>query len=108
MVNMQLDVGSGRSSLSGYMTVDKDSSVGADFTADIEDRLPFTDESILKIRAHSILEHIDTRNKVKVMAEFWRVLKKGGVLDIMVPIAGTPQSYQDPTHLSFWNSHSFW
>jgi len=105
---VKLDIGSGRSKLEGYQTLDNDPSVGANIIADIEDYLPFDNKSIDEIRAHSILEHIDTRNKVKVMAEFYRVLKFGSILDIKVPIAGTSQSYQDPTHLSFWNENSFW
>ena len=105
---MRIDVGSGRAKLAGYTTVDNDPSVKADCLADIEEGLPFPDGSVDEIRAYAVLEHLDTRNKVKVMAEFWRVLKVGGILDIRVPIAGTPQSYQDPTHISYWNRNSFW
>jgi len=105
---MKLDVGSGRSKRAGYETVDNDPLVNPDHLTDIEEELPFPDNSVDEIRAYAVLEHLDTRNKVKVMAEFWRVLKVGGILDIRVPIAGTPQSFQDPTHISFWNRNSFW
>jgi ubiquinone/menaquinone biosynthesis C-methylase UbiE len=105
---MKLDIGSGRVTLKGYKTLDNDKSVNADYCADIEETLPFKDNSIEEIRAYSVLEHIKTENKVKVMSELYRILKPGGILEIQVPIAGTPQSFQDPTHLSFWNRNSFW
>jgi hypothetical protein len=37
----------------------------------------------------------------------WRVLKRGGVADIIVPSTAGPGAFQDPTHVSFWNERSF-
>jgi len=105
---MKLDVGSGISKRAGYVTIDRDPSVKPDVLADIEEKIPIEDGIVSEIRAYAILEHLDARNKVKVMAEFWRILEPDGILDIKVPIAGTAPSFQDPTHISFWNSASFW
>jgi len=61
-----------------------------------------------EIRAFHILEHLHPENRVKVMRLFFDLLKPGGILHIEVPIAGTVQFYQDPTHLSPWTARTFW
>lgn len=113
---IKLDIGSGRAKLPGYITVDNDEKVGADICADI---LDLNDQMMLKhkaeqdqpvdeIRAFHILEHLDPTKKVQVMRFFHELLKPGGILDIEVPIAGTPQFWQDPTHISGWVRETFW
>lgn len=128
MKKVKLDIGSGRANFEDYITVDFDVSVKAHVFADIELNTAFNNivngihrylerqgvivekENILieEIRAHHILEHLKPELKVKVMRLFWDLLCEGGKLDVEVPIAGTPQSYQDPTHVSFWNAETFW
>jgi len=103
----KLDVGCGNFKHPGYITIDVDPSTEPDILADIEDRIPCNDETFDEIRCHHILEHIETKNKVKVLGELWRVLKKDGILDIEVPNFPSVQSVQDPTHVSFWCSESF-
>lgn len=103
----KLDIGSGISKRAGYETLDNDPIVNPDILADIEEKIPVEDETYDEIRCHHILEHIETKNKVKVLGELWRILKKGGILDIEVPNFPSPQSIQDPTHVSFWCSESF-
>jgi glycosyltransferase involved in cell wall biosynthesis len=103
----KLDIGSGNWKFEGYETLDNDPIVEPNILADIEDKIPAKDETYDEIRCHHILEHIETKNKVKVMGELWRILKTGGILDIEVPNFPSPQSIQDPTHVSFWNSESF-
>lgn len=120
---IKLDIGSGRSKFQGYFTIDKDPSVKADFDFDIENsdfffwneyfsnsagNKRFSVGEIDEIRAHHILEHLRSENKVKVMAVFYRLLKSEGILDIEVPLFPHPASVQDPTHLSFWTRESFW
>jgi predicted SAM-dependent methyltransferase len=108
-VEVKLDIGSGISKRAGYKTVDNDESVNPDLVWDFEEHcFPYANNTVDEIRAHSVLEHIKPENKVKVLAELYRVLKFGGILDIKVPIAGTPQSFMDLTHFSFWNYQSFW
>lgn len=104
---MKLDIGSGEKKPEGYVTLDKDPSLKPDIVADIEEKIPFDDKSFDEVRVKYVLEHIRPENKVKVMAELYRVLKIGGLLYIWVPIAGTVESFQDPTHLSFYNEKTF-
>jgi len=110
MDSIRIDIGSGRAKLAGYLTLDNDPSVGADLTEDIEADvlLPDYHGRVDEIRAHHILEHIQPWNKVKVMANLYALLKPGGRLDIEVPLAGTEQYYQDPTHFCAWVAASFW
>lgn len=127
----KLDIGSGRPKLAGYITLDKDPSVGADITLDFEDDLSvfdFNDDNFKKkreeeennglvslnypvsfdeIRAHHILEHFKPENKVKVMFLCWDLLTHGGIIDIEIPLFPHPASVQDPTHISFWTAESF-
>lgn len=103
----KLDIGSGNWKFEGYETLDNDPIVGADIVADLTDSIPVEDNTYDEIRCHHILEHIDTKYKVKVMAELYRILKPGGILDIEVPNWDSEQAIQDPTHVSFWGSASF-
>lgn len=120
---IKIDVGSGRAKLDGYITVDKDPSVGADITADVMDWLLVKEKlkeliefehlddgnnEIVEVRAHHFLEHIPAERKVEVMNSLWNLLGPGGILDIEVPLFPNPASVQDPTHLSFWTKESFW
>lgn len=61
---------------------------------------PLKDESVLVATASHVLEHINPHKGVfiKVMDEIWRVLKPGGQLAFVVPYAGSPGFWQDPTH----------
>jgi len=106
----KLDIGSGRKNFEDYETLDSDPSVGARHCVDIEniENLDPYRGQFDEIRAHHILEHIRNENKVKVMATLWAMLKQGGTLDIEIPLAGSEQFYQDPTHLSWWTDRTFW
>jgi len=121
---IRLDIGSGRAKFEDYITIDNDPSVGADIQINIEsDKFyhnrcfgssgnnkpykTFTKGEVDEIRAHHILEHLRSENKVKVMALFYDLLKTGGILNIEVPLFPHPASVQDPTHLSFWTKESF-
>jgi hypothetical protein len=42
------------------------------------------------------------------MREIHRVLAHGGWAMIEVPSTDGRGAFQDPTHVSFWNEHSFW
>lgn len=116
---IKLDIGSGRKHFEDYITLDNDPKVGADICEDIQELANSLDEqrkennklgsgTVDEIRAFHILEHLKTENRVVVMKLFFELLKPGGTLHIEVPIAGTPQFYQDPTHLSPWTARTFW
>lgn len=82
----------------------------------------FTGESIPnnhfdRVYCSHFLEHIPSgQSRINVLNEAWRVLRTGGVFDMVVPLvgytdpnSGNPMSnhigwqpFADPTHVSFW------
>jgi predicted SAM-dependent methyltransferase len=73
---------------------------------DLRRMWPWKDESVEELRAYDIIEHLP--DKIHTMNEAWRVLKPGGMFDIIVPTTDGRGAWQDPTHVSFWNRNSFW
>lgn len=71
-----------------------------------EDRLPFPDNYFDAVFSKSVIEHIN--NTEHYIDEMKRVLKKGGILLIMVPDWETQYLifYQDPTHIHPYTTKS--
>lgn len=74
--------------------------------ADLREQWPWEDGSAEFILARDIIEHLP--DKIFTMNEAWRVLQHGGQILIEVPTTDGTGAFQDPTHVSFWNEHSFW
>lgn len=114
---IKLDIGSGRPKFEDYITIDNDLRANPAILCDIDGiaelggykaELAEFEGKTDEIRAFHILEHLKPENKTKVMRLFYELLKPGGILHIEVPIAGTAQFWQDPTHLSGWTERTFW
>ena len=100
---LKVDIGGGLYPRAGYMTIDQE---GADITCDLNDGIPLPDNSVGVINASHVIEHL--RDPIKTMREIHRVLAHGGWAFIEVPSTDGRGAWQDPTHVSFWNEHSFW
>lgn len=87
----------------GYESVDLQN---GDITADLNERWPFEDGSVGVFRAHDALEHM--RDPIHVMKEAYRCLAPNGWFLTLTPSTDGRGAWQDPTHVSFWNSNSFW
>lgn len=98
-----LDIGGHFHKPQGYESVDKRE---ADIVCDLNKPWPIPSNSVGVLRASHIIEHLE--NPVHVMNEAYRVLAPGGWLFIDVPSTDGRGAWQDPTHISFWNSNSFW
>ena len=70
-----------------------------------------------RIIAYDLIEHLrewrEGENGIEypcitLMNEAHRVLRKGGVFEIMVPSDEGRGASQDPTHVSRWNENSFY
>jgi SAM-dependent methyltransferase len=48
------------------------------------------------------------KDGLQTMKEIHRCLRHGGWAIIEVPSTDGRGAFQDPTHVSFWNSNSFW
>lgn len=99
----KIDLGGAFGKPEGYESVDLQD---ADIIADLDEGIPLPDNSVGVVRAWDILEHL--KDKRKIMAEIHRVLCDGGWLLAGVPSTSGKGAFQDPTHVSYWNSNSFW
>lgn len=97
-----IDVCSGRDKRPGYVGIDR--SFGA-VRANLDRDWPLRDNSVGVIRAVDAVEHL--LDPIQTMNEAWRVLAHGGFMFIAVPSTDGPGAWSDPTHVSYWNRHSF-
>lgn len=82
---------------------------GQQFVCDVTKGMPMIgDDKVTHIICHNFLEHMAPGDElIAVMNEFYRVMKPGGKLDIIVPRFPHTNSIADPTHKSFWHEKSF-
>jgi len=100
---LKVDIGGGLFPRQGYLTIDQED---ADINCDLNEGIPLPDNSVGVLNASHVLEHL--RDPIKSMREIHRVLAHGGWAMIEVPSTDGRGAWQDPTHVSFWNEHSFW
>lgn len=103
----KLHLGCGKKILEGYVNVDIVNALGVDLVCDINDGIPFDDNSFEEALAIDFVEHISPTKAIYLMNEVHRVLKPGGLFKIHVPEAPGITATQDPTHICFWNEESF-
>jgi ubiquinone/menaquinone biosynthesis C-methylase UbiE len=99
----KVDVGCGCCCKPGYIGVDI-KACGQQYVRDIQQGLPFDDNSVDEIFCQNVLEHIS--NLLFVMEEFYRVLKPCALLEIIVPHYTSPNAWKDPTHIRSFNEFS--
>lgn len=80
---LKLNVGCGEVKLPGWVNIDIEP--GADLVIDIRKGLPFDDSSVDFIYSEHVLEHLTFEEGEKILREFYRCLKIGGVLRIAMP-----------------------
>jgi predicted SAM-dependent methyltransferase len=80
-----LDVGCGPNTHSGFINLDYSWNPKVDICWDATRGLPFDDNSFQGIFTEHCLEHLELKLVDKVLAEFWRVLKPGGTVRLIVP-----------------------
>lgn len=66
---------------------------------------PWADKSVDKIIALAVFEHLDI-DLVASLNECHRILKKGGIVVLKLPLASSLHSYDDPTHRWFFSMES--
>ena len=87
-------------------TLDIDPGVNPDVLFDLDtlpkERLPFEDDTFNEIHAYDVLEHFGRAGDWKAFfgqfAEFWRVLKPGGLFFACVPHWESSWAWGDPGH----------
>ena len=68
-----------------FVNVDIRESSVVDLKADIRDLHMIEDNSVDYVRAQYVLEHIPEKDVSKTLREWYRILKKGGKIEIAVP-----------------------
>lgn len=107
---VKLEIGGGTLLTPGYTNLDPVHGQGAWKRMAQDTPWPTGDNTVERIRASHVLEHIPSGmdQRVKVMNEAHRVLRHGGEFEIIVPLlVGTWHAVADPTHVSFWVLESF-
>ena len=72
---MNINLGCGKKYLKNYINYDKD--------IELEETLPFEDNTINKIMLDNVVEHI--HNQRQLLIECNRILKKNGFVEVYVP-----------------------
>jgi predicted SAM-dependent methyltransferase len=80
----KLEIGSGNKPKEGYLHFDIRSNVKADVVGDAK-KLPFKENEFSEVYSRFFLEHLSRKEAKLALREMLRVLKKGGVLEIIVP-----------------------
>jgi SAM-dependent methyltransferase len=105
---IKIDLGCGRGRDRDMLGIDANPGEQVDYVRDLSRGLPFCNRSVEVIKAHNVLEHIEgTANFEYLMRECWRVLKDGGLMDIVVPGAYSDGGMRDPTHTRHFTKSTF-
>lgn len=105
MRNLYLGAGSDRKE--GFIHLDAYPFEGIDFVWRCPDSLPYEDSSVDYVFTQDFLEHIEPKDKIPLMNEIWRVLKSEGVMEHIIPLAGSRNDFGSPSHLSHWHPQQF-
>lgn len=98
--NIELNIGAGNKRLRTAKELSLDNGWNAE-----TDMIPYNNESVAVIHAYHFLEHIN--NIVFVLQEFQRVLKVGGVVNIVVPYYSSQMAFQDLDHKRFFTENTW-
>ena len=104
---LKLELGSGGEGRKGFYALDHLELDGVDIVADLNkplDLLP--DESVDYIYSRHTLEHI--HEFLPLMRELYRVTKKNGTIEIIVPHFSNVYGYSDPTHVRLFGLYSMY
>jgi len=103
-----VDLGCGASKTPGSIGVDSVVLPGVDLVWDLREHpYPFADSSVARIICRHCIEHFDREDALALLAEAYRMLMPGGVLEITCPHAYSVGAHLDPTHKSYWVFRSF-
>lgn len=100
----KLNIGCGNDIRTDYINIDIADIPGVDIVCDINNALPFENNSFDFIICNDILEHVDLE---KVLKEIHRVLVNDGIVQIRVPHFTSSNNYIDPTHKRIFSFRTF-
>lgn len=107
-VGKYLDLGCGLNKKEGYIGVDKTAYEGVDLQQDLRfTQLPFKSQEIDGVYTSHFLEHLTFEENLWLFNEIYRILKTGGVFDIIVPHGFSYSGMADLSHKTFWTEDTF-
>jgi len=83
--NSYVNIGCGAKYIDGMINVDGNVLCTKDIWLDVTLGLPFPSNSVRGIYASHVLEHFNGKKIRKLLLEFYRALKKGGAIRLVVP-----------------------
>ena len=81
---LKLNLGCGKISKKGYVNIDMNDFPNVDRVLDIR-KLDYPNESVDIVRMNYVLEHLTYKESRKVLEDIFRILKRGGKLEIACP-----------------------
>ncbi len=93
---VNVDLGCGARKREGYIGLDSASLEGVDIVCNIEEGLPFEDNSIDEIWSSFMFEHVS--NPIFLFQELFRICKNDAIIEFRVPYYQSISQYKDPTH----------
>ncbi len=101
-------LGCGKIYQEGWVNVDHDKTVKADKHEDVIFTLKVAGNNTINwIFADNVIEHIQQYDIVDLFHDIHRILKKGGVVELFVPLFPTNSAVCDPTHMSYFVPETF-
>ena len=109
MNELKLDIGCGKRPMDGWFGLDIVSSDNVKKYDMRVDKLPYTDGTVDAIRCINTLEHIHREYYRHIFNDWWRALKVGGTLEIVVPnfAKDVEHAWGDITHITPWVKLTF-
>jgi predicted SAM-dependent methyltransferase len=82
---MKLDICTRATRKKGFLNVDAIPGPNVDFVSDIRRKLPFENGTVDEIVSCATLEHLLLVQTMRLLREFYRIMKPGSILTIAVP-----------------------
>ncbi len=93
---MKVNLGCGHDKRPGWLNVDSRKDAHPDLVADLEKKLPIESNAAEEIALIHVVEHVT--DPISLIDECYRILKKGGKLEVVTPHVSTFQSIGELDH----------
>ena len=102
---LRLDIGSGPRPRTGFYGLDRQEAPGVDIVADLNQPLALLpDNCVEHVFSSHALEHV--QNLMPLVGEIHRIVRPGGLVEIIAPHFSNPYYYSDPTHVRFFGLYT--
>jgi ubiquinone/menaquinone biosynthesis C-methylase UbiE len=103
---MKINIGCGFKHLKGFINIDKAEECFPDRIVNVEEGLPFPNNSVNYIYSSHAIEHIEPQYWRFFLSELYRVAKNGCILELWLPF-DNPSTRTNPDHFRTFSWRSF-